>query len=36
VHIRREGKQVFYSLNQKAVANCCQTLLQSFAPETIT
>lgn len=35
VHIRREGKQVFYSLNQDAIANCCQDLLQSFAPETV-
>jgi ArsR family transcriptional regulator, arsenate/arsenite/antimonite-responsive transcriptional repressor len=35
VHVRREGKQVFYSLNQDAVANCCQELVQSFAPETV-
>ena len=33
VHIRREGKQVFYSLNQDAVAVCCGTLMQKFAPE---
>ncbi len=33
VHTRREGKQVFYSLNQDAVAVCCGTLMQNFAPE---
>lgn len=35
VHTRREGKQVFYSLNQDAVADCCGLLMQSFAPERI-
>ncbi len=35
VHVRREGKQVFYSLNQDAVADCCQDLVQSFAPATV-
>ena len=33
VHTRREGKQIFYSLNQDAVAICCGTLMQKFAPE---
>ncbi len=33
VHTRREGKQIFYSLNQGAVALCCGTLMQKFAPE---
>ena len=33
VHTRREGKQIFYSLNQDAVAFCCGTLMQKFAPE---
>lgn len=33
VHTRREGKQVFYSLNQDAVAVCCGLLMQKFAPE---
>ncbi len=33
VHTRREGKQIFYSLNQDAVAVCCGTLMQKFAPE---
>ena len=35
VDTRREGKQIFYSLNQEAVALCCQNLVQVFAPETI-
>ena len=33
VHVRREGKQVFYSLNQDEVAVCCGRLLRNFAPE---
>lgn len=33
VHTRREGKQIFYSLNQDAVAVCCGALLFKFAPE---
>ncbi len=33
VYVRRQGKQVFYSLNQDAVANCCGTLMRNFAPE---
>jgi ArsR family transcriptional regulator len=33
VHTRREGKQVYYSLNQGAVAVCCGTIMQVFAPE---
>jgi ArsR family transcriptional regulator len=33
VHTRREGKQIYYSLNQDAVAVCCGTLMQTFAPE---
>ncbi|GIK56222.1 MAG: winged helix-turn-helix transcriptional regulator [Chloroflexi bacterium] len=33
VHTRREGKQVYYSLNQGAVALCCSNLMQVFAPE---
>lgn len=32
-HTRRDGRQVFYSLNQDAVAVCCGTLMASFAPE---
>ena len=34
VHVRREGKQAFYTLNQDAVAVCCGMLLQKFAPES--
>ncbi len=33
VHTRREGKQIFYALNQEAVAICCGNLMQKFAPE---
>ena len=35
VHTRREGKQIFYSLNQDAVAVCCGVLMQNFAPEKV-
>ena len=35
VHTRREGKQVYYSLNQTAVAVCCGNIMQIFAPEEI-
>lgn len=35
VETRREGKQVFYTLDQNAVALCCRNLVQVFAPETI-
>lgn len=35
VSTRREGKQVFYTLNQDAVAVCCGVLMQNFAPEMI-
>jgi DNA-binding transcriptional ArsR family regulator len=35
VNTRRAGKQVFYSLNQDAVALCCGTLMQNFAPDRV-
>jgi len=35
VYTRREGKQIFYSLNQNAVAVCCGMLMQNFAPEKL-
>ena len=35
VHTRRQGKQIFYSLNQDAVAVCCGVLMQNFAPEKL-
>jgi len=33
VHVRREGKQVFYSLNQDEVVDCCGRIMRVFAPE---
>ncbi len=35
VHARRDGKQIFYSLDQDTIAICCGTLMQSFAPERV-
>lgn len=35
VDTRREGKQIFYSLNQENVALCCGNIMQIFAPEKI-
>ena len=36
VHIREEGKQTFYSLNQDYVASCCGQVMLKFAPESET
>ena len=33
VYARRDGKQIFYSLNQNEVATCCGAIMQNFAPE---
>jgi len=33
VHIRPEGRQTFYTLNQNSVASCCGSLMLSFAPD---
>jgi ArsR family transcriptional regulator len=33
VDVREEGKQTFYSLNQKRLAVCCGQLMVNFAPE---
>ena len=33
VHIRPEGRQTFYSLNQSSVASCCGVLMLNFAPD---
>jgi ArsR family transcriptional regulator len=33
VHVRRDGKQVFYTLDQDKMAVCCGVLMQIFAPE---
>ncbi len=35
VETRREGKQIYYSLNQDAVAICCGNIMQIFAPERV-
>jgi len=35
VHTRREGKQIYYSLNQDAVAVCCGNIMQLFAPQKV-
>lgn len=36
VNTRREGKQVFYILDQESVSYCCGLLMQNFAPERIS
>ena len=36
VHIREEGNQTFYSLNQEYVATCCGQVMLKFAPESET
>jgi DNA-binding transcriptional ArsR family regulator len=33
VDVRNEGKQTFYRLDQKRIADCCGLLSQTFAPE---
>ena len=33
VGIRQEGRQRFYTLNQKKVTVCCDTLIANFAPD---
>ena len=30
---RRDGKQIYYTLNQEAVADSCCIIVQQFAPE---
>ncbi len=35
VHTRRKGKQIFYSLDQDAMAVCCSALMASFAPNKV-
>ncbi len=35
VHAQRQGKQIFYSLNQDKIAVCCGVLMQNFAPEKL-
>lgn len=33
VHLRQEGRQRFYSLNQEQFTVCCGQLMHSFAPD---
>ena len=33
VDTRRQGNQVYYTLRQAAVANCCLVIVQRYAPE---
>src|SRR5271166_2495586 len=33
VHVRHEGKQSFYTLNQNKVVACCGQIMLVFAPE---
>ena len=32
VHVREEGRQTFYTLNQEKVISCCGQLMAAFAP----
>jgi DNA-binding transcriptional ArsR family regulator len=32
VDTRRDGKQVYYTLRQAAIANCCRVISHRFAP----
>ena len=32
VHVREQGRQTFYTLNQDKVASCCGQLMAVFAP----
>ena len=33
VNTRREGKQIYYTLRQEAIADCCRVIAVQFAPE---
>ena len=33
VDTRRQGKQIYYTLRQEAVANCCVVIARRYAPE---
>jgi ArsR family transcriptional regulator, arsenate/arsenite/antimonite-responsive transcriptional repressor len=33
VNVRREGKQIFYTLNQARLAEACCIIAENFAPE---
>ena len=30
---RRDGKQIFYTLRQEAIADCCRVIVVQFAPD---
>jgi DNA-binding transcriptional ArsR family regulator len=36
VHVRQEGRQRFYTLNQAYFTVCCGTLMRNFAPTFAT
>ncbi len=33
VHARKEGKQIYYSINQENVTECCGMLMARFSPQ---
>ena len=33
VDARRDGKQIYYSLRQETIADCCRVIVVQFAPE---
>ena len=35
VHLRQEGRQRFYSLNQERFTICCGQLMRNFAPDFV-
>jgi ArsR family transcriptional regulator len=35
VHVRRQGRQTFYQLNQDRVALCCGKVMARYAPDII-
>ncbi|MFA9491373.1 MAG: ArsR/SmtB family transcription factor [Anaerolineales bacterium] len=35
VHVRQEGRQRFYSLNQEMMSICCGNLMTNYAPEFV-
>lgn len=36
VHTQREGKQIYYTLNQDQITECCGKLMVVFAPERLS
>lgn len=36
VHTQREGKQIYYTLNQDQITECCGKLMMVFAPERLS